>query len=425
MAAPRKRHERRRAHRAHHGTDRAHPHARPRRRVGTRLGRSRPPRRRGDLGRRRSRDRPDLRGDHRRPPGRAGGGHRPSAVGAVGSRPDRPDLRWHPAPARGGARCPGHLPAARRLRGAARSRVGVHAARGGRRRGRARPDPGHGARDAAHRAPGARAAPDAGHDHRGRARGPAALRRRRRPHPGRRRRRARRHAGAALAGPPAAPHRGAPGARSPARHRTARARHLLPDRQGGERGAARSVRRRQDGAAALAGEVVRRAGDRLRRLWRARQRDGASAPGVPRARRPAQRTTPDGAHDPGRQHVEHAGRGARSERLHGHHPGRVLPRPGLRRGPDGRLHLALGGGFARDRRPPRGDAGRGGLPGVPAVAARRLLRARLPSDHALGRGGFGHGHRCGEPTRRRLHRAGHAAHAAVHARLLGARPRAR
>ena len=235
----------------------------------------------------------------------------------------------------------------------------------------------------------------------------------------------RRHARAALAGPPSAPHRGAPGARPSARHRAAGARHLLPRSSRGERRAPRAVRRRQDGAAALAGQVVGRAGDRLRRLRRARQRDGPGAAGVPRARRPAQRAPADGAHDPRRQHLEHAGRRARGERLHRHHAGRVLPRPGLPRRPDGRLHLALGRGAARDRRPPRGDARRGGLPGLPPVAARRLLRARLPRDDALGRRGIGHRDRRGQPARRRLHRAGDPAHAALHARLLGARPRAR
>ncbi len=88
----------------------------------------------------------------------------------------------------------------------------------------------------------------------------------------------------------------------------------------------------------------------------------------PEPARSAQRGVADGADDPDRQHVEHAGGGTRGVDLHGDHAGRVLPRPGVRRRADGRLDQPLGRGPARSLEPPGGDAGRGGLSGVPAVA---------------------------------------------------------
>jgi V-type H+-transporting ATPase subunit A len=71
-----------------------------------------------------------------------------------------------------------------------------------------------------------------------------------------------------------------------------------------------------------------------------------------------------------RQHVEHAGGGARGVDLHGHHAGRVLPRHGQERVDDGRLDVALGRGAARDLRPPGGDASR--FAGYPAYLGARL-----------------------------------------------------
>ena len=59
----------------------------------------------------------------------------------------------------------------------------------------------------------------------------------------------------------------------------------------------------------------------------------------------------------------------------GHHDRRVLPRHGLQRRPDGRLHLPVGRGHARDLGAAGGDAGRGRLPRVPRLADRRVLRA--------------------------------------------------
>ena len=94
--------------------------------------------------------------------------------------------------------------------------------------------------------------------------------------------------------------------------------------------------------------------------------------------------------------------------LHRHHHGRVLPRHGLRRGDDGRLDLALGRGAARDLRPARGDARRGGLPGLPGHAAGRLLRALgacATAWAATKRDRLGHDGRRGVAARRRLLRA--------------------
>ena len=49
---------------------------------------------------------------------------------------------------------------------------------------------------------------------------------------------------------------------------------------------------------------------------------------------------------------------------------------GLQRPAARRLHVALGAGAARDVGPARGDPRRGGLPCLPRVGDRRLLRAR-------------------------------------------------
>ncbi len=91
---------------------------------------------------------------------------------------------------------------------------------------------------------------------------------------------------------------------------------------------------------------------------------------------------PDGAHADHLQHQLHAGGRARGVGLHGGHDRRVLPPDGPQRPAAGRLHLALGAGAARDVRPPGGDPRRGGLPGLPRVGDRRLLRARRPGAAA-------------------------------------------
>ena len=93
---------------------------------------------------------------------------------------------------------------------------------------------------------------------------------------------------------------------------------------------------------------------------------------------PRTRRSADGPHRARRQHLEHAGRRPRGVHLRRRHAGRVLPRHGLQRGDDGRLDLPLGRGAPRGLRPPRGDAGRGRLPGLPRDASRGVLRALRP-----------------------------------------------
>ena len=190
-----------------------------------------------------------------------------------------------------------------------------------------------------------------------------------------------------VAGAHAAPVRAQDRADRAARVRHARHRHVLPARQGRHRLHPGAVRRRQDGHPAPGRQVVQRAGRRLHRLRRARQRDDRRAHGVPRADRPGLRRAAHEAHRPRRQHLEHAGRRPRGVRLHRHHHGRVLPRHGLRRRPAGRLDVALGRGDARDLRSPRRDARRRGLPGVPGHEAGRVLRARRQGR--VPRGGAG------------------------------------
>ena len=70
-------------------------------------------------------------------------------------------------------------------------------------------------------------------------------------------------------------------------------------------------------------------------------------------------------------------------------------------------------------------ARRGGLSGLAALGAGRLLRARGPRPHARRRGRLGHDHRRRLAARRRPLGAGHRAHAPLRAHGLVARPRPR
>ena len=101
---------------------------------------------------------------------------------------------------------------------------------------------------------------------------------------------------------------------------------------------------------------------------------------------PARRPSAARAHRADREHVEHAGDGARGERPHRRHGRRVLPRHGLRRGRDRRLHVALGRGVARARVAHRGAARRGGVsrPRWPP-RSRRSTSARAGSRPSAAR----------------------------------------
>ena len=207
---------------------------------------------------------------------------------------------------------------------------------------------------------------------RGRARVPPARRRRHAARAGH----VPRLAGARPAAGPQAPALGRAHGHRPAGHRLP-----VPDRPRRHRRRPRGLRHRQDGAAGDHRQVVRRRRHRLRRLRGARQRAGGVARGVPGAGGPAQRPAAAGAHRGHRQHLQHAGLGARGEHLHGDHGGRVLPRPGTQRHPDGGLHQPLGrgpaGGLGAPGRTPR----RGRLPGLSQQPAGGLLRARGQGPH--------------------------------------------
>ena len=199
--------------------------------------------------------------------------------------------------------------------------------------------------------------------------------------------------------------------------------HRLPVSGGARRqgGRAGRVRHRQDGAARSAGQGLQRRRHRLSRLRRARQRNGGRARRIPAARRSADRAAADGTHGDHRQHVEHAGRGARGVDLFRDHRRRIFPRPGLARGADGRLDQPLGRGAARSLRPLRRASRRRRLSRVPVEPPRRLLRARGHRRAARGRHRLGHGDRRDQPAVGRLLRAGDEPHQALREGVLGAR----
>mmetsp|Transcript_14521 Transcript_14521/g.34372 ORF Transcript_14521/g.34372 Transcript_14521/m.34372 type:complete len:322 (-) Transcript_14521:880-1845(-) len=136
--------------------------------------------------------------------------------------------------------------------------------------------------------------------------------------------------------------------RRAAAHRPARDRRPLPLGAGRHLRGARRIRLRQDGHLAGPLQVLQLRLHHLRRLRRARQRDGRGAQGLPRAHDGGRREGREHheADHARRQHLQHARRRARGLHLHGHHPGRVHARHGYGRRHDGRLHLALGRGAA-------------------------------------------------------------------------------
>ena len=93
----------------------------------------------------------------------------------------------------------------------------------------------------------------------------------------------------------------------------------------------------------------------------------------------------------------------------------LLPGHGLQRGRHRGLHLALGGGAAGARLADRRAARRGGISGRSRVGTRGLLRARRSRADARRCDRVGDDPRRCVPARRRPHRAGNRAHAAVRA----------
>ena len=185
------------------------------------------------------------------------------------------------------------------------------------------------------------------------------------------------------------------------------------------------LRHRQDRAAAADRQVVRRRRHRLRRLRRARQRDG----------RRASRSWPSST-DPrtgGRladrtviiANTSNMPMMAREASIYtGVTVAEYFRDMGYHVGRHRRLHVAVGRGAAGVRLADRRAAGRGGLPGRPGVGAGRVLRAgragRRPSAAA---DGSVTDHRCGLAARRRHDRAGHRAHPAVRPSTVDTGPR--
>ena len=166
-------------------------------------------------------------------------------------------------------------------------------------------------------------------------------------------------------------------------HGHAHPRHVLPDRHGRHRlhpgrfGTGKTVTQHPLAKWADVGH------HRLRRLRRARQRDDRRAHRVP-----ASSTTRATAHPLMERTVLVANTSnmpvaaREASHLHRHHARRVLPRHGLQRRHDGRLHLRWAEALREISGAPRGDAGRGRLPGVPGHPPRGLLRARGRVKHA-------------------------------------------
>ena len=113
-------------------------------------------------------------------------------------------------------------------------------------------------------------------------------------------------------------------------------RHALPHRLRWNRDCARRIRNREDRGRAGPREICAGRYHHVHRLWGAGQRNDRSAHRVSASERPRHRLAADGADRARHQYLEHAGGGPGDLDLYGGHDGGILPRHGLRRGPDGR-----------------------------------------------------------------------------------------
>ncbi len=108
----------------------------------------------------------------------------------------------------------------------------------------------------------------------------------------------------------------------------------------------------------------------------ARQRDDGRTERVPRAYRPAQRSTAYEAYGAYRKYLGYARCGARGVYIYGYNHCGIFQRYGLFGGNYGGFHVALGGGSARNVGTSRGDARRGGLSRISQLPSCGVLRAR-------------------------------------------------
>ena len=164
--------------------------------------------------------------------------------------------------------------------------------------------------------------------------------------------------------------------------RSACSRHILPAASRRSVWNAGRIRNRQDHHAAAAVQVGPCRRHRVRRVRRAWQRDDGNAVEAAESRGPALRPSSRRSDGSGREHVEHAGAGARGLDLYRRHDCRVLPRHGVSRRAARRQHVPLGGSVARDLRSARRDARRGGLSPVSVEPSGELLRACRPRADA-------------------------------------------
>mmetsp|Transcript_29840 Transcript_29840/g.62776 ORF Transcript_29840/g.62776 Transcript_29840/m.62776 type:complete len:229 (-) Transcript_29840:569-1255(-) len=185
---------------------------------------------------------------------------------------------------------------------------------------------------------------------------------------------------------------------------------------------------RKDGHFPIALQVLQLRRHRLRRMRRARKRDGGSAVRFPRVDHDHQRRGRQGkgsrdheTHHFGRQHFQHACGCPRSFHLHRYHPRRVFPRPGNERVHDGGLHLSMGRSPSRDLGSTRRDARRFRISRLPRSPSRCLLRAsrsRVLSRISRSRG-YRHCRWGRLSPRRRFLRSRHRRHSLHRPSLLG------